>query len=54
MPDTYDPTLQGSDTMPAPRCDAPVAADTARDVETAREASRLIREADKLAEKGHK
>ena len=50
----YDKNAQGSDTLPATGCDRPVAADTARDVETAREASRLIREADKLAEKGRK
>ena len=53
MSETYDNKAQGSDTLPAPGCDAPIAKDTARVVETAREASRLHREADKLAEKGH-
>ena len=53
MSDTYDPNAQGSDTLPASGCDAPIGKDTARDVQTAREASRLHSEANKLAEKGH-
>ena len=52
MSETYDKNAQGSDTLPASGCDAPIAEDTARDVQTAREASRLHREADRLAEKG--
>jgi hypothetical protein len=50
----YDPHLQGSDTLPAPGCDAPIARDTARDVETAREANRLHDEANKLADRSGK
>jgi hypothetical protein len=49
----YNPHLQGSDTLPSEYCDAPVANETAKDVQTAREAVRLHKEANALAEKGH-
>jgi hypothetical protein len=52
MSESYDDKAQGSDTLPAPGCDAPIAEDTAKDVQTAREASHLHREADVVAEKG--
>jgi len=39
--------------MPSEYCDAPVAKETAKDVGTAREAVRLNKEANALAEKGH-
>jgi hypothetical protein len=54
MSDNYNPHAQGSDTMPSSNCDAPIANDTAKAVQTAREAIRLHKIANDLAEKGHK
>jgi hypothetical protein len=54
MSDSYNKNLQGTDSLPTRGCDAPIAKDTARDVETAREANRLHDAANRLAEKGHK
>ena len=54
MTEKYNPHLQGSDTDAAPGCDAPMAAETQKDLDTAREAVRLHRVANDLAEKGHK
>ena len=51
---TDNPHLQGSDTMPSSNCDAPIAKETAKDVQTARDAVRLHKIANDLAEKGHK
>lgn len=50
----YDPNRLGSDTLPSANCDAPVARETAQDVKTAREAIRLHKIVNDLAEKGHK
>jgi len=52
--DTYNPNNLGSDAMPSSDCDAPIANDTAKDVQTAREAIRLHKVANDLAEKGRK
>jgi hypothetical protein len=38
---TYNPHLQGSDTDPSPNCDAPVAADTQKDLDNARAAAKI-------------
>jgi hypothetical protein len=54
MTDNYNPHLQGSDTMPSSDCDAPVANETAKDVQQAREAVRMHKEANALAERGNR
>ena len=54
MAESYDKNAQGSDTLPAPGCDGPIAEDTARDVKTAREANRLHDAANKLADRSRK
>ncbi len=54
MTDSYNPHAQGSDTLPSEYCDTPIANETAKDVETAREAIRLHKIANDLAEKGRK
>jgi len=54
MTDNYNPHAQGSDTMPSSDCDPAVAKDAAKDVQTAREAIRLHKIVNSLAEKGHK
>ena len=50
----YDKNAQGSDTLPASGCDAPVSKDAAKDVKTAREANRLHDAANKLADRSRK
>ena len=51
---TYNPNLQGSDSMPSDYCDKPVADDTAKDVQQARDAVRLHKIANDLAERGNR
>jgi hypothetical protein len=50
----YNPHLQGSDTMPSDACDAPVARETAQDVQRARTAVELHDIANKLADRSGK
>jgi hypothetical protein len=50
MTEKYNQYLQGSDTDPGPGCDAPEAADTQRDLDVAREADRLMKVANDLAD----
>jgi hypothetical protein len=50
----YNPHLQGSDTLPSSNCDASVAKETAADVAKAREAVRLHKIANSLAERGNR
>ncbi|HMK22181.1 MAG TPA: hypothetical protein VK466_07580 [Terriglobales bacterium] len=54
MSDKYDPNYAGSNTLPAPNCDAPVARETAQDVEQARRACRIHEAVNKLAERSEK
>ena len=51
MGDTYNPHALGSDTMPSSDCDAPIANETAKDVQTARDAIRLHKIANELADR---
>ncbi len=54
MAENYNPHAQGSDTMPSSDCDAPIAKDTAKDVQGAREAIRLHEAANRLADRSGK
>jgi len=54
MTNKYDPNRQGSDTMPAPGCDSPVAEDTRQAVERARRACEIHEKVNKLAERSEK
>jgi hypothetical protein len=51
MDSTYNPNYQGSNTDPSPACDGPIAADTRKVLETAREACRLHEIANRLADR---
>jgi hypothetical protein len=54
MADNYDPNKLGSDTMPSEYCDKPIADDTAKDVQQAREAVRQHKIVNDLAERGNR
>ena len=54
MGDTYNPHALGSDTMPSSDCDAPIANETAKDVQTARDAIRLHKIANELADRSER
>jgi len=50
----YNPNLQGSNSMPSSDCDAPVSNDTANDVQKARDAVKLHKVVNDLAERGNR